>query len=63
MPERVTGPSLAVDLDLLMLVLTGGQERTEEQFRQLLAGAGFALERIHPVAAPGNMAILEARPA
>jgi hypothetical protein len=28
-------------LDLLMLVLAGGRERTEPEWRSLLAGAGF----------------------
>jgi hypothetical protein len=63
MPERVTGPSWPVDMDLLMLVLAGGQECTEAQDRHLLAGAGFTLELIHAAAAPGEMSVLEARPA
>jgi hypothetical protein len=36
-------------LDLLMLVLLRGRERTEEEWRALLAGAGFRLERVEPV--------------
>jgi O-methyltransferase/methyltransferase family protein len=36
-------------LDLLMLVLLGGRERTEDEWRALLAGAGFRLERVEPV--------------
>ena len=35
-------------IDLLMLVTTGGQERTESEYRQLLGRAGFALTRVVP---------------
>jgi hypothetical protein len=34
-------------LDLLMLALFAGRERTEEQWRALLGGAGLEIERIH----------------
>ena len=39
-------------LDLEMLVMVGGHERTEDQFRDLLAGAGFRMTRIVPTASP-----------
>jgi hypothetical protein len=32
-----------------MLVLLRGRERTEEEWRALLAGAGFRLERVEPL--------------
>jgi SAM-dependent methyltransferase len=35
-------------MDLLMMVLTGGRERTEGEFRSLLRAAGFALTRVIP---------------
>jgi hypothetical protein len=38
--------------DLKMLVLTGGQERTEEEYAHLLAGADLRLKRVLPVAYP-----------
>ena len=41
-----------------MLCLTGGQERTREQFRELLAGAGLRLKRIVPTACP--LSVIEA---
>ena len=41
-----------------MLVLTGGRERTREEFRALFAGAGLRLRRIVPTACP--LSILEA---
>jgi hypothetical protein len=47
-------------LDLAMMVLPGGMERTEKQYRQLLAGAGLRLEKIVPTAA--DVSVIEARP-
>jgi hypothetical protein len=44
---------LANFLDLAMLVLLGGKERTEQEFRELLASSGFRLDRVIPVATPG----------
>jgi hypothetical protein len=38
--------------DLNMLVLTGGQERTEEEYARLFAGADLRLRRVLPVAYP-----------
>jgi O-methyltransferase len=38
-------------VDLMMMVI-GGQERTEEEFRALFAQAGFALTRIIPTQSP-----------
>jgi len=42
-------PALARVHDLSMLVLTGGRERTEDEFSQLLARSGFELKRVLPV--------------
>ncbi len=48
--------------DLEMLVMTsGGRERTEAEFRNLLTNAGFELVRIVPTASP--LFVLDARPA
>ena len=54
-----TEPSLAPLMDLHMMVMTGGCERTEEEFRTLLDAAGFDLERI--VATDSPVSIVEAR--
>jgi O-methyltransferase domain len=35
-------------IDLLMLVMTGGQERSEAEYRELLGSAGFQLTRVVP---------------
>lgn len=52
------GPEPVKLLDLNMLVMTGGRERTEPEYRALLGRAGFRLERV----APGG-GLLEAAPA
>jgi len=48
-------------LDLQMLIFPGGCERTEKQFRDLFAEAGWRLSRIIPTRAPDS--IVEAIPA
>jgi len=45
-------PAISKIVDLEMLVLPGGMERTERQFRELFAASGFRLERIIPMPAP-----------
>jgi len=47
-------------LDLEMLVCFGGQERTEEEYRELLNATGFRLTRVVPTRTPSS--ILEALP-
>ena len=54
-------PSPAKLLDLGMLALTGGRERTEAEFRELLAAAGFRLLSIGPASGGGDQ-IIEAAP-
>jgi len=39
-------------LDLEMLLLPGGRERSEDQYRKLLADAGFKLARVVPTKSP-----------
>ncbi len=53
-------PSFAKLLDLTMLVLCGGRERTENEFRHLLGRAGFRLARIVPTGA--EVSVLEGIP-
>lgn len=45
-------------LDLTMLGILGGRERTEEEHRALLHDAGFTLDRVVPT--PSPLAVLEA---
>jgi hypothetical protein len=42
-------------IDLNMMVMTGGCERTEAEYRSLLAAAGFQLTRIVPTSLPINV--------
>jgi hypothetical protein len=53
-------PSVSKALDIVMLVLTGGKERTREQYRDLLATAGFTLRRV--VEASLGINLMEATP-
>jgi len=53
-------PHPAYLLDMLMLMLTGGRERTEDEYADLLARAGFRLEHVIPTRAP--VSVLEAVP-
>lgn len=51
---------LAKIIDLEMLVIASGKERTEAEYRQLLAGAGWRLTRIVSTKSPAQ--IIEAEP-
>jgi O-methyltransferase domain len=63
---------LTVGLDLVMMLNLGGRERTEPEFRTLLAAGGFALRRVMPLLPdgastapdrPDHRQLLEAAPA
>jgi hypothetical protein len=53
-------PGLGKIIDLEMLVMPGGKERTEQEFRQLFDTAGFTLTRIVPTKSP--LSVVEAKP-
>ena len=53
-------PSIGKSVDLMMLTLTGGKERTLHEHDKLLASAGFRLKRSIPL--PNDVIILEAEP-
>ncbi len=53
-------PSFGKVLDIEMLVMPGGKERTAEEFRQLFTAAGFELTRI--VATKSPLSVIEAKP-
>ena len=53
-------PSAGKLIDVVMLIMTGGRERTVEEYRQLLARAGFRLNRVVPTSTDLN--IIEALP-
>jgi len=64
-PERVGSSShdgVIVGSDLNMLVMTGGRERTEAEFRALLEAAGLRIAQI-VTAPPSAFGVIEALPA
>jgi 2-polyprenyl-3-methyl-5-hydroxy-6-metoxy-1,4-benzoquinol methylase len=54
-------PSWSKFLDLNMLLIPGGQERTEAEYRQLYTAAGFRLTRIVPTTT--EISVIEGEPA
>jgi hypothetical protein len=59
-PERAEDGPEAILMDIHMLMLFGARERTEEEFRSLLARAGFALQRVVPTRSPAGLSVLDA---
>jgi hypothetical protein len=60
--ELVCGPNQrcrAKMSDITMLVRTGGRNRTEQEYRDLLADGGFKLERVLPA---GGLYVMESSP-
>lgn len=53
--EPSAGAATKFLADLNMLLLTGGCERTEDEYRALLAAAGFQLTRIVPTSTPNSV--------
>jgi hypothetical protein len=47
--------------DVLMLVCTGGRQRSEAEFRDLLAASGFRLSRVVPTAS--GVSVVQGEPA
>jgi hypothetical protein len=67
--ERIVAPGhapgLAKFLDLTMMLMNGGKERTEEEWHELLAAAGFKLTKIVPISyfsGGAELAAIEATP-
>jgi hypothetical protein len=52
-------PHFGKSADVTMLALTGGLERTEAEYRALLASAGFVLTRVIPT--ESHASVLEGR--
>ncbi len=47
--------------DLHLLMATGGQERTEREYRELLEKTGFVLEDVRPLASLPSILVAAAR--
>ena len=60
-PPNEPDPGLGRFIDLDMLVLLTGRERTEAEFETLLRAGGFSLTRVIPTT--GYFSIIESRPA
>jgi hypothetical protein len=63
LPERAADDPAAVRMDVHMLTLLGGQERTADEFAALLDVAGFRLDRVLPTGPRSGVHVLVARPA
>jgi hypothetical protein len=48
--------------DLNMLLVTGGSERTEEEYRALYSSAGFELTKAVATKSPTGTAVIEGKP-
>jgi hypothetical protein len=59
LPEG-NAPSAGKFADVVMLLMTGGKERTVEEYRRLLAGVGFRLDQSAPTSP--DLTIIEALP-
>ncbi len=59
LPE-VNLPSTGRFMDVVMMVVTGGKERSVDEYRDLLGRAGFRLNRVFAV--PGDFSVIEALP-
>jgi len=63
MPECMTASAdnqRAASLDMRMLTITGGLERTEQEYRELLKRAGFKWMRTIALGPPSDQAVVEA---
>lgn len=56
--SEAPGPDLSKVLDVIMLAVTGGRERTPSEYKALLERAGFRLERT--ITTPSQYSIIEA---
>ncbi|MGD9890938.1 MAG: methyltransferase [Dehalococcoidia bacterium] len=61
LPEHAADQPAAIRMDLHMLTLLGGRERTEAEYRELLESAGFRLQRVVPTPSTVGIRILEAK--
>lgn len=66
--EQVIAPDYrrslpTLELDLQMLVMLGGQERTEAEYRALFAAAGLRLSAVVPLGDAGQFSVIEGVPA
>ena len=56
--SEAAGPHFSKTLDIIMMAVTGGRERTPSEYTALLGSAGFRFERVVPT--PSRYSIVEA---
>jgi hypothetical protein len=59
--DEINSAPVAQAVDLIMMTMTGGRERTCAEYRTLRSGAHFQISRAIPVT--GHIQIIEAFPA
>jgi hypothetical protein len=63
LPEHAADQPLAVRMDVNMFMLfPEARERTEAEYRRLLARADLRLERVLPTRSPAGLGVIEAVP-
>jgi O-methyltransferase domain len=62
LPERARDRPAAIRMDLHMLTLLTGKERTLGEFEQVLRQSGFYLKRVISVEGRAGITLLEALP-
>jgi hypothetical protein len=63
LPERAREVPAMIRMDLHMLALVHGRERTVSECERLLGAAGFQLRRVLPTKLPAGASLLDAIPA
>jgi SAM-dependent methyltransferase len=62
LPERARDNPAAIRMDLHMLTLLTGKERTLGEFEQILRQGGFHLKRVVPIEGQAGVTLLEGQP-
>jgi ubiquinone/menaquinone biosynthesis C-methylase UbiE len=60
LPDQAADKPAAIHMDLHMLTLLGGRERTAGEYEKLLEAAGFRLHKIIPTSSPAGVSVIEA---
>lgn len=60
MPKRATDQPVAIRMDVHMLTLLGGRERTAAEYQALLEAAGFRPAQVVPTCSPAGVSLIEA---
>jgi hypothetical protein len=63
LPERAREQPAAIRMDLHMLTLLHGRERTTAEYERLLGASGFRVERVVPTRSSSGIVVVEAAPA